>query len=240
MNYKPMPEQDRSYKNIVVPLLQKQADTTVNYINANTKTPTKLENIFAEMTGFRGNVVLNNGVTTYSEHIVSTLGTQYLTEVPPYMIARDQNWYGEVTSYYAASENDFNRNYELFQIVALNSHWYPDWFMLSNYYGNRIRDAINRGIVIAWEQISDQIAAEQKRISELPREEKSVDSKVNEAISDTIKEQNDYTDKDGEHFKVSTKYDVYVDSDDRYYAVDPSVPVPDSFHKLEPNEIKDY
>ena len=74
----------------------------------------------------------------------------------------------------------------------------------------------------------------------LPREEKSVDSKVNEAISDTIKEQNDYTDKDGEHFKVSTKYDVYVDSDDRYYAVDPGVPVPDSFHKLEPNEIKDY
>ena len=240
MNYKPMPEQDRSYKNIVVPLLQKQADTTVNYINANTKTPIKLENIFAEMTGFRGNVVLNNGVTTYSEHIVSTLGTQYLTKVSPYMIVRDQNWYGEVTSYYAASENDFNRNYELFQIVALNSHWYPDWFMLSNYYGNRIRDAINRGIVIAWEQISDQIAAEQKRISELPREEKSVDSKVNEAISDTIKEQNDYTDKDGEHFKVSTKYDVYVDSDDRYYAVDPSVPVPDSFHKLEPNEIKDY
>ena len=220
MNYKPMPEQDRSYKNIVVPLLQKQADTTVK--------------------GFRGNVVLNNGVTTYSEHIVSTLGTQYLTKVPPYMIVRDQNWYGEVTSYYAASENDFNRNYELFQIVALNSHWYPDWFMLSNYYGNRIRDAINRGIVIAWEQISDQIAAEQKRISELPREEKSVDSKVNEAISDTIKEQNDYTDKDGEHFKVSTKYDVYVDSDDRYYAVDPGVPVPDSFRKLEPNEIKDY
>lgn len=240
MNYKPMPEQERSYKNIVVPLLRKQADTTIKYINANTRTPVKLENIFAEMTGFRGNVVLRNGVTTYSEHIVSTLGTQFLTKVPPYMISHDQNWYGEVTSYYAASENDFNRNYELFQIVALNSHWYPDWFMLSNYYGNRIRDAINRGISIAWEQISNEIAAEQRRISELPREEKSVDSKVNEAISDTIKEQNDYTDKDGEHFKVSTKYDVYVDSDDRYYAVDPSVSVPDSFRKLKPNEIKDY
>ncbi len=235
---------DQQFKHRMLPLMKNMAEGTVRGVLSSLNrvyTNGGIQGLAAEMATTQ-ELINVKGYTKYSEHTAVTYGfTTFFSTAP---ISRQLGssmqtntfWKGQIISYYASSEEQFNRNYALYKTVVENSRYNPQWFYVSDYYGRRMMDAVQKGISIALGQINILEAIKDGESKNEP-----VDStQYAEAMSDTILERNDYTDHEGKHFKVDTKYDVYRDADNKYHIVESGRSAPYGYEKLTPNSARDY
>jgi len=243
-----MTKEDSGFKKMMIPRITSSVQQAVNMqvaASRGTFVSGKVSATYANIDALQLLVTLKNGARRYSEHIAATLGytttlqgRQVTRQLPP-MVNHNTLWKGELISYYAPSVEAFNANYDIFKTVVNNSRYLPEWGYLVDYYGQRMAVAVMQGTIAGMRQFDAQSA--QQALREATEEQRTADqSQMTEAMSDTIYERNDYTDHEGNHFKVSTGYDVYRDQDNKYHIVTEGRSVPDSYTKLKPNEARDY
>lgn len=237
-----------AFENTIKSKLYKQGTLGVNFMVASSRgtySSGRVSGTAGSIAGAQTLVTLKNGQQQYSEHIVATFG--YTTELTTPQITRQLGssklnttiWEGQLTSFYASSVDVFNEYYQLYKTVVENSVYMPQWTYLKNYFGERMALAVMKGTVIAINEVSRQQAME--AVQKAEEQEKIADStQITEAFTDCIYDRNDYTDREGKHFKVDTGYTVYRDDDNKYYVAKEGVSVPDRFIKMEPNKARDY
>ncbi|SFS89708.1 hypothetical protein SAMN02910357_02456 [Succinivibrio dextrinosolvens] len=243
-----MSKEDALFKKMLKPKMTQQAQLGVNAIVQNSRgvyANGTVSGVDASVGASQELVVLKNGAHRYSEHIVATsgystrlTGRQVTRQLPP-SIQDNTIWRAQVISYYAPTVEAFNANYDLYRMVVNNSQFMPQWGYLCDHFGMRMALAVMRGTDLGRAQASAQAAKE--ALQKATEQEKTADqSQMTEAMSDVIYERNDYTDHEGNHFKVNTGYDVYRDQDNKYHIVQEGHSMPYNYEKLKPNSAKDY
>ncbi len=228
-----------SYVKRVTPYLQRRVQEETELTRKLSKV--SVTGMFADMAVLRGYAARKDGSgTEVTEQMVNVYG--YSTSVQLGEAKLDSMaWEPAVIAFFAPSMERFRANYQVFRSVVDNSRFMPQWSFVRDHLGQRMALAVLNGMNLAQQEILELqrqawAEAQQKDLSSPSYSS----SQVTEAISDTIYGRNDYTDGEGNHFKVDTGYSVYLDSDNNYHVVEENTQVPDSYQLVKPNTIGQY